>query len=151
MPVGAGVEVVAAVVAVHQVDPAGDLADVLDHGLERVAARVRMTGVEAEAHHVETLGLGDGLPHAGDPLEVARHRVGAARGVLDQQRDLDVGRLDRLAPVVEPYGGVVVVLDVAAVHDQPLGADRRGGVHVLLDQLAPGIRWRLFVVATLIG
>jgi len=33
---------------------------------------------------------------------VAGHRVVAAGGVLDEQRDLDVGRLDRLAPVVEP-------------------------------------------------
>ena len=72
----------------------------------------------------------------GDPLEVAGHRVVAAGGVLDQQRQLDVGRLDRLAPVVEALRGVVVLVDVAAVHDQALRADRRRGVDVLLEQLA---------------
>ena len=71
-----------------------------------------------------------------DPLEVAGHRVVAAGGVLDEQRQLEVGRLDRLAPVVEALRGVVGLVDVAAVHDQALGADRGRGVHVLLQQLA---------------
>ena len=38
--------------AVDQVDAAGHLEDVLDHGLERVAARVGVAGVEAEPDHV---------------------------------------------------------------------------------------------------
>ena len=82
------------------------------------------------------LGLGDGVEDAVDPLEVPRHRVVAAGGVLDQQRELEVGRVDRLAPVVEADLGVVVAVDVTAVDDQALGAQRRGGVDVLLEQLA---------------
>ena len=85
---------------------------------------------------LEALGRGDRVPHPGDPVEVAGHRVVAAGGVLDQQRDLDVGGLDGLAPVVEALGRVVVLVDVAAVDDQALGADLGGGVHVLLEQLA---------------
>ena len=54
MPVGAGVEVVAAVVAVHEVDAAGDRADVVDDGLQRVAAGVGVAGVEAESDHRPT-------------------------------------------------------------------------------------------------
>ena len=119
-----------------QVDAAGDLADVLDHRLERVAAGVGVAGVEAEADVLRALGGGDGLPDTGDPVEVARHRVVAAGRVLDQERDLDVGRLDRLAPVVEALGRVVVLVDVTAVDDQPLRADLGRGVHVLLEELA---------------
>ena len=123
--------------AVHQVDAAGHLEDVLDDGLERVAARVGVAGVEAEPDHVAAaLGLGDGVEDAVDPLEVPRHRVVAAGGVLDQERELEVGRVDRLAPVVEADLGVVVAVDVAAVHDQALGAQRRRRVDVLLEQLA---------------
>src|SRR5688500_691441 len=48
VPVGAGVEVVAAVVGVDQVDPAGDPQDVLDDRLQRVATGVGVAGVEAE-------------------------------------------------------------------------------------------------------
>ena len=44
--------------------------------------------------------------------------------------------LDRLAPVVEALGRVVLVGHVPAVHDQALGADLGGGVDVLLEQLA---------------
>ena len=108
----------------------------LDDGLEGVAAGVRVAGVEAEADDVDALGGRDRVPHPPDPLEVAGHRVVAAGGVLDQQRQLEVGGLDRLAPVVEALLGIVVLVDVAAVHDQPLGADRGGRVDVLLEQLA---------------
>ena len=80
----------------------------------------------------------DRLEHPADPVGLPGHRVVAAGGVLDEQRDLEVGGLDGLAPVVEPLLGVVVVVDVAAVHDQPLRADLRRGVHVLLQQLAAG-------------
>ena len=105
-------------------------------GLQRVAAGVRVAGVEAEPDQVEPLGRRDRLPHPGDPVEVAGHRVGAAGGVLDEQRELEVGGLDGLAPVVEALGRVVLVGHVAAVHDQPLGADLGRGVDVLLEQLA---------------
>ena len=72
-----------------------------------VAAGVGVAGVEAEPDLLEPLGGRDRVPHPGDPVEVAGHRVVAAGGVLDQQRQLEVGRLDRLAPVVEPLRGVV--------------------------------------------
>ena len=71
-----------------------------------------------------------------DLVEMARHRVVAAGGVLDQERDLEVGRLDRLAPVVEADRRVVVLVHMSAVDDQPPRPDRRGGVEVLLEQLA---------------
>ena len=103
---------------------------------QRDAAGVGVAGVEAEADLVEVLGVGDGVEDALDPVEVAGHGVVAAGGVLDQQRELEVGGLDGLAPVVEADGRVVVLVDVAAVHDQPAGPDRGGGVHVLLEQLA---------------
>src|SRR4029078_5983678 len=45
-----GVDLVAAVVAVDEVDPAGDGADLVDDRLERDAAGVGVAGVEAEAH-----------------------------------------------------------------------------------------------------
>jgi len=49
VPVPAGVELVAAVVAVHEVDPAGDRLDPLDDAEQLLPARVRVAGVEAEA------------------------------------------------------------------------------------------------------
>jgi hypothetical protein len=41
-------------------------------------------------------------------------------------------------PVREPLGGVLALGDVAAVHDQALGADGLGGLGVLGDPLAGG-------------
>ena len=82
----------------------------VDDGLQRVAAGVRVAGVEAEADHVGTLGGGDRVPHALDPLEVAGHRVVAAGGVLDEERELEVGGLDGLAPVVEALSIARVVV-----------------------------------------
>ena len=41
-----------------------------------------------------------------------------------------------LRQLSKPIARVVVVVDVAAVDDQALGADLGGGVHVLLEQLA---------------
>ena len=122
----------------HQVDAAGDLQHVLDHGLQGVAAGVGVAGVEAEPDLVGALGRGDGVEDPVDALEVAGHRVVAAGGVLDEQRQLDVGGLHRLAPVVEADGRVVVLVDVAAVDDQSLGADRGRRVDVLLEELARG-------------
>ena len=100
-------------------------------------AGVGMAGVEAEPDHLGALGRSRSRPtRPAIRSSVPRHRLVAAGGVLDQHRELEVGRLDRLAPVVEAGGRVVALVDVAAVHDQPLRADRRGGVHVLLEQLA---------------
>ena len=136
MAVGAGVEVVAAVVAVDQVDPAGDGADLVDHGLERDATGMGVAGVEAETDLVGAVGGRDSVEDALDPVEVAGHGVVAAGGVLDQERDLQVGGLDGLAPVVEADGRVVVLVDMAAVDDQTARPDLGSGVHVLLEELA---------------
>ena len=108
----------------------------VDHRLERVAAGVGVAGVEAEPDLVGLLGAADRVPHPGDAVEVAGHRMVAAGGVLDEQRELEVGGLDGLAPVVEPLARVVVLVDVAAVDDQALGPDLGGGVDVLLEELA---------------
>ena len=138
VPVGAGVELVAAVVAVHQVDPAGDGAHLLDDAAEVGAAGVGVAGVEAEADGVAALGPADRLPEPLDRLEPAGHRVVTAGGVLDEQRHRHLEAVDALAPVVEADVGVLVLAEVAAVHDDALGADlgRRG--EVLLEQLAAG-------------
>ena len=64
-----------------------------------------------------------------DPVEVAGHRVVAAGGVLDQQRDLDVGGLDRLAPVVEARSsGSSSLLTWPPCTISALGADLGRGV-----------------------
>ena len=138
MPVGAGVELVAAVVAVHQVDPTGDGAHLLDDAAEVVAARVGVAGVEAEPDGVAALGPADRLPEPLDRLEPAGHGVVATRGVLDEQRHRHLEAVDALAPVVEADRGVLVLAEVAAVHDDALRADLGRRVQVLLEQLAAG-------------
>src|SRR5207237_3310148 len=93
-----------------------------------------VTGVEAEAGTE----LGDGVPQPGEVVELAGTGVVAARGVLDQDRQW-VGRaLERLAPAVEALRRVLVLADVATVHDQPAGADGGGRLGVLVDDLAAG-------------
>ncbi len=121
---------VAGIVAVHKVDASGDRRDVL-HGGGQVDARcVRVTGVENESRPE----FPDGVPESRDRLEVPGHRLVAAGGVLDQdrQRKAAVLRLpgEDLAPVVKTHRRVGVRGDVAAVHDQPHRTQgrRRGGV-----------------------
>ena len=98
-----------------------------------------MTGVEAEADVLGAGRRGERVEDALDPVEVAGHGVVAAGGVLDQQRDLEIGGLDRLAPVVEAATRRVVGgVDVTAMDDQAAGPDLGRGVHVLLEQLARG-------------
>ena len=97
---------------------------------------VRVAGVEAEADGVAALGAADRLPEPLDRLEPPGHRVVAAGGVLDEQRHRHVEPVDALAPVVEPHRGVLVLAQVAAVHDDALGADLGRGGEVLLEQLA---------------
>src|SRR3546814_10764924 len=80
VPVGTGVELVATVIGMDQVDPAGDGQDVVDDRLKRVATRVGVAGVEAEADHVGLLLARDRVPDPLDPLEVAGHRVRAEIG-----------------------------------------------------------------------
>ena len=61
VPVGAGVECVAAVVRVHQVDPAGDRQRALDDARQFLTAGVRMAGVQ----HETGAELADQRPRAG--------------------------------------------------------------------------------------
>ena len=139
VPVGAGVELVAAVVGVHEVDAAGDGQHPVDDADQILAAGVRVAGVEAEAGTE----LADRVPEPGQPVEAPGHRVVAAGGVLDQDRQPEAtlvgGAGERLAPVVEADRGIVAGVHVPAVHDQPLRADLGcGRLGVLAEQLAAG-------------
>jgi len=97
-----------------------------------------VAGVEDEAGAE----LADALPQPADRVEVAGHRVAAAGGVLDQDRQREAAVLglpgERLAPVVDAGGRVVLGQHVPAVHHQRAGADRRGRRGVLAEQLAAG-------------
>ena len=107
VPVGAGVERVAAVVGVHEIDAAGDGEDALDDAGQLLAAGMGVAGVEAEPGPE----LADRVPEPREPVEPAGHRVVAARGVLDQDRQRKppvVARPgERLTPVVEADRRVV--------------------------------------------
>ena len=137
VPVSARVERVARVVAVHQVDPAGDRLHPVDGVREVDAGRVGVAGVEAEPDLAAVGGghVGDRLPEPRDRVKGAGHRAVAARGVLDEQRQRPLDLLDGLDPVGDALCRVDVAGDVAAVHDEPLGADGRGGLQVLVEQL----------------
>jgi hypothetical protein len=134
VPVAAGAEAVLGVVRVHQVDLAGDGLDPVHQVEQLLTARVRVAGVQAEPDAVTA----DRVPEPGQCVQPAGARVVAASGVLDQDRDGEAARLggvgERLAPVVEADGQVVAGVDVTAVHDQPLGADRGGGLRVAHQQ-----------------
>src|SRR5262249_9452780 len=143
VPVTSGAELIPRVVAVHQVDPAGDGPDPVHDAVQVLTARVRVAGVEAEADHARAgpVGFGeppDGVPEALQRVEAAGHRVVAARGVLDQQRYRPFYPLDRLPPVGVALGVVDPAGDVPAGYHQALGPDpgRRG--KVLPEQLAAG-------------
>ena len=135
VPVAAGAVRVPAVVQVDQVDPPGDRPDVVDDGRQVPAGGPRVAGVEHEAGAE----LAHRVPEPGDRLQLPRHRVAAAGRVLDEQRQGETAVLrlvrERLAPVVDPHGRVVLGQDVTAVHDHPAGADRRGRLRVLGQQL----------------
>ena len=108
VPVGAGVERVAAVVGVHEVDAAGDGQHAVDDAGQVLAAGVRVTGVEAEADAE----LADRVPQPGQPVEAAGHGVVAAGGVLDEHWQREpaavLGRAgEGLAPVVDADRRVV--------------------------------------------
>ena len=120
----------------HQVDPAGDRLHPVDGVGQVDAGRVGVAGIQAEAHLAATLGgRADPVPEPGDRVKRAGHRPVAARGVLDQQRQRPLDLLHRLDPVRHPLGRVDVGGDVAAVHDQPLRADRGGRLELLVEQL----------------
>jgi len=136
MPVLTGVELVPGVVAVHEVDPAGDRHDLLDRVRQFDAGRVGVAGVQAEP---DVLRAADHVPEPGDVVKRARHGPVAAGRVLDQQRDRPRDLIDRLGPVEQPVLRVVLGRDMAAVHDKTLGADRRGRLELLFDDGPAGV------------
>ena len=77
--VAAGAGLVLRVVAVDEVDAAGDGQDALDGVDQLLAGGVGVAGVEAEAD----AGVADVVPQPGDRVEVAGHGVVAAGGVLE--------------------------------------------------------------------
>ena len=137
VPVGARAELVARVVAVHEVDPAGDGLDPVDYFGEVDARRVGVAGVQAEPDLAAVRGgVRDRVPQPRDGVKGPRHRASAARGVLDEHRQRPLDALDRLAPVLQPSAGSTPWCDVPAVHDQRLRPDRRGRLELLVEQLA---------------
>src|SRR5206468_4054841 len=82
-------ELVPGVVQVHQVDPAGDGLHPVDDADQLLTGGEGVARVQAEPR-VE---LADRVPQPGEHVELAGHRVVAARGVLDQdrQREAAVG------------------------------------------------------------
>src|SRR5690348_4644076 len=143
LPVAEGAELVARVVAVHQVDPAGDGLDPVHDAGQVLAAGVGVAGVQAEpdlagAGPVAGGQIADGIPEALQCGQAPGHRVVAAGGVLDQQGYRPFYPLDRLAPVGVSLAFIDAAGDVAAVHDQALRADRSRGGELLAQQLAAG-------------
>ena len=106
MAVPAGAELVSRVVAVHQVDPAGDGLDPVHDGRQVLTGRERVTGVQAEADLAAAVRCTDGIPEPGDAVEAARHSAIAAGGVLNQHRQRPLDPLDGLAPAVVTFRGV---------------------------------------------
>ena len=140
VPVPARAELIPRVVAVHQVDPAGDRLDPVHRVGEVDAGRVGVAGVQAEAHVRGVIGgrVGHRVPEPADRLERPGHGAVAARGVLDQHRQRPLDALHRLAPVLQAVGEVHARGDVPAVHDQALGPDGRGRLELLVEQLPAG-------------
>ena len=132
----------------HQVDPAGDRLHPVHHGGELVAAGVGVAGVQAEADLPGTLAVPvpgrrlaevtDRVPQAGQGGHAPGHRVVAARGVLDQQRDRARDPLHRLAPVVVADVVGHAAGHVTAVHHEALRPDGRRGLQLLGEKLAAG-------------
>jgi hypothetical protein len=95
-----------------------------------------MAGVETESRPE----LANRIPEPSEPVKTAGHRVVAARGVLDQDRQRKPAFVARpskgLAPIVVADLRVVGCVEVTAVHDQPLRCDLHGRFGVLGQQLA---------------
>ena len=99
---------------------------------QRLARRPGVAGVEAEAD----ARVADVIPQPTDGVEVAGHRVVAAGGVLQVDRNLGLQLVERLAPALETFVEVGVFGDVAAVHDDRGGADLGRRVAGVLQDLA---------------
>ena len=119
------------VVAVHQVDAAGDGLDAVDRVDQRLTRGPRVAGVQAEANPL----VADVIPQPADGVEVAGHRVVAAGGVLQIHLHVGFEIVQRLDPPLEA-GLHVVVVGVTAVHDHRRRVDLRGRVAGLLQDLA---------------
>src|SRR5581483_5340396 len=130
------IEIVLRTVRVHQVDPPGDRPDPVDEVDEVLPARVGVAGVQAEPHAVTA----DRVPQPGQRVQSPGARVVAARGVLDEYRRGQAAGLlgigERLPPVFDPDGEIVIAADVSTVDDQPFGADRLRRLGVCEQQLA---------------
>ena len=124
VPVPARAELVPRVVAVHEVDPAGDGLDPVHDPDQVLARRVGVAGVEAEADVL----VSPPSPTASQSLAMlSRLRAIAPSPPAVFSISMGSGRsisLDRLAPAVVAFGRVGVDGHVPAVHDQPCGADR---------------------------
>ena len=133
----------------HQVDPAGDRLGPVDHVDQVLTGGEGVAGVQAEPDAE----LADRVPEPGQRVELAGHRVVAARGVLDEHRHREAAlallALDELAPVVHPGRGVLARGDVPAVHHQPDRADLGRPSACWTTSLRDGIRIRLFSEARL--
>src|SRR5579862_6342592 len=69
VPVPARAELIPRVIAMHQVDPAGDGLDLVHHRGQVEPGRVRVARVQAEAHVAVVPGrVGDRLPQPGDAV-----------------------------------------------------------------------------------
>jgi hypothetical protein len=137
VPVRARPELITRVVAVHQVNPAGDRLDPVHHVRQVDARRIGVAGVQAESDLATVACRGaDRFPQPRDGVEGPGHRAGAARGVFDEHRQRPLDPLDRLGPVLQALGGVHPGVDVPAVHDQPFRPDRGGRLELLIEQLA---------------
>ena len=138
MPVGAGVERVPGIVRVHQVDPAGRGQHPLHQTVELLSPGVGVTGVQAEADGVPTVGAAHRIPESGQLGHTPGHRLVPAGGVLDEDRHGGIKLVHRLAPVVEPDLLIVGGEHVPAVHHHADRADLGSGVDLLLHQLPAG-------------
>ena len=78
-----------------------------------------MTGVEDEADSE----LADLLEETGDPLDPSRHCLVPTGGVLDEDRDLGVDRLECLPPTIDALLLWPIARHMSTVDDHRQGAD----------------------------
>ena len=139
MPIPAGAELVPRIVAVHEVDPAGNGLDPVDQAGQLLARSERVAGIQAEANFAAALGrVGYRVPQSGDRVQALGHRTITAGCVLDQHRQRPVDPLDGLPPAVVALLRVSARCDVPAMNDEALRADRGSGSELLLEQLPAG-------------
>jgi hypothetical protein len=132
VPVAARARRILGVVAVHQVDPAGDAFDAVDGVDQRLARRPGVAGVQAKANPF----VADLVPEPSDGVEVAGHGMIAARGVLQVDGNFGLQLVERLAPALEALVEVAVLGDVAAMHNHRRRADVGRRVAGVLQDLA---------------